>query len=125
VTGEFASIEGDEVLLRQAFGNLLRNASEACAASDRPPLIEVSGTKAQDGTLRIVVADNGQGIDPARLDRIFQPFVTTKPQGTGLGLSVVQKIVVTHNGRVAASNRTDGGAAFEVVLPTEQPSHPG
>ena len=69
------------------------------------------------GALRITVRDNGPGISQAAASRIFRPFFTTKAKGTGLGLALVQKIVVTHNGRVSASNADDGGALFAVSLP--------
>jgi signal transduction histidine kinase len=67
---------------------------------------------------RITVQDNGPGIDPAAGDRIFRPFFTTKGSGTGLGLALTLKIIVTHNGRIAAGTAARlGGASFEVTLP--------
>jgi signal transduction histidine kinase len=66
---------------------------------------------------RISVADNGPGIDPEAISKIFMPFYTTKPEGTGLGLAVVQKIVVQHGGSVEVRNQPEGGAEFIVWLP--------
>jgi PAS domain S-box-containing protein len=119
VVGDFPEIEGDEVLLRQAFSNLARNALEACAGAEVPPRVSIEGLLDPDHrTVRIRVADNGPGIDPAIRDRVFRPFFTTRRDGTGLGLALVQKIVVTHNGRVAVSASPAGGAALDVTLPT-------
>ena len=120
VRGEFAKVEGDEVLLRQAFSNLCRNALEACAGADIPPHVIIEGfaDRAQ-GTLRINVIDNGPGIDAALVPRMFRPFFTTKPRGTGLGLALVQKIVVTHNGRVTAATDEAGGGRLTVTLPLQ------
>jgi two-component system, NtrC family, sensor histidine kinase PilS len=116
VNGDFATIDGDEVLLRQALSNLARNACEACAEAGVPPQIAIAG--AIDGrSQRITVSDNGPGIDPAQRERIFRPFVTTKREGTGLGLALVQKIIVTHNGRVHVADAPGGGTVFHVVLP--------
>jgi signal transduction histidine kinase len=118
IGGDFGAVEGDDVLLRQAFDNLCRNAVEACLATGRPPIVTVEGrTLAADQELVVSVTDEGPGIDPSVLTRVFQPFVTTRSRGTGLGLALVQKIVVTHNGRVSAMNRPEGGAVFEVRLP--------
>jgi len=118
VSGTFPELQGDEVLLRQAFSNLGRNALEACAAADAAPAITISGrVDPAARAVRIRVTDNGPGVDAALRDRIFRPFFTTKREGTGLGLALVQKIVVTHNGRVAAGNAPSGGAQFEVTLP--------
>jgi nitrogen fixation/metabolism regulation signal transduction histidine kinase len=118
VRGEFARVDGDEVLLRQAFSNLCRNAFEACSEAGLPPLIAIEGSVHPDqGWAKITVSDHGPGIDPTGLDRVFRPFFTTRRKGTGLGLALVQKIVVTHGGRVAASNDASGGARFQVVLP--------
>jgi len=121
VTGEFLEVEGDEVLLRQAFSNLCRNAVEACAGARGAPDVRVQGrVDAGRGEQVVVVSDNGPGIDAHVLPRIFQPFFTTRAGGTGLGLALVQKIVVTHNGRVTASSPAGAGAAFEIALPLAQ-----
>jgi len=122
-TGEFPSIEGDEPLLRQAISNLVRNAAEAVPAS--PPAgqnanVAVTGQPddhAGRPGLRISFADSGPGIAREDLPRLFLPFFTTKPGGTGLGLALVQKIVVHHGGTVTARNRPQGGAEFIVWLP--------
>lgn len=117
VTGSFGEVEGDEILLRQAFSNLCRNAVEACADAGVPPSITIDGVpEPAQSVLRITVTDNGQGIDPGLAQRIFQPFFTTKAHGTGLGLALVQKIIVTHNGRVTAASGPVGGRIV-VTLP--------
>ncbi len=118
IEGEFDIVLGDEVLLRQAFSNLCRNALEACVESGRAPQVMLAGSlDPQASLLRISVTDNGPGIDPSLGDRVFQPFVTGRTRGTGLGLALVQKIVVTHNGRVSAGRSDAGGATFQVTLP--------
>jgi signal transduction histidine kinase len=116
VRGVFGMVEGDDVLLRQAFLNLLRNALEACVQSGVTPKIVVEGT-IDGGLARVTVHDNGPGIPEDQRDRVFRPFFTTKPSGTGLGLALVQKIVVTHNGRVTVSASPVGGACLQVTLP--------
>jgi signal transduction histidine kinase len=119
VRGEFGQVDADDVLLRQAFSNLLRNAIEACQPSRVVPHVTVEGAL-DGGQVRVSVHDNGPGVDPASRDRIFRPFFTTKKTGTGLGLALVQKIVVTHNGRVTAGSSPSGGACFQVTLPLAQ-----
>ena len=118
VTGEFATVEGDDVLLRQAFSNLLRNAIEACSAARVPPLVSIdSAIDRVAGVSALSFCDNGPGFRESERERVFHPFFTTKALGTGLGLALVQKIVVTHNGRVIAENRPNGGGRVKVVLP--------
>jgi PAS domain S-box-containing protein len=118
VAGEYGEVEGDEILLRQAFSNLCRNALEACIDAKVPPRISIEGARDRaQGMLRIAVTDNGPGVDPAVAPRMFRPFFTTKARGTGLGLALVQKIVVTHNGRVSGGNVDGGGARLVVILP--------
>ena len=116
--GEFGRIEGDEVLLRQMLGNLIRNGVEASQGCDQQPAVLVEGeSDTTEGTSILAVHDNGPGIDPAVRARVFRPFFTTKSQGTGLGLAIVQKVVVTHNGRIAIGVSPLGGATFEITFP--------
>jgi signal transduction histidine kinase len=119
VRGEFGVVEGDEVLLRQAFSNLLRNALEASIGGPVPPRIVIQSDLDPAAKLsRLAVNDNGPGIAPALRERVFTPFFTLKRNGTGLGLALVQKIIVFHNGRVAVGTSPDGGASLQITLPT-------
>ena len=114
--GTFATVNGDDVLLRQAFSNLVRNSLEACAGNHTAPAIVVSGD-VKGGDVYVTVDDNGPGLAPAAVSRLFQPFATTKAAGTGLGLAIVQKVIVSHNGVVVAGSSPSGGARFQVRLP--------
>jgi PAS domain S-box-containing protein len=118
--GTFGDAGGDEGLLRQALLNLARNAAEACAISDGGGRVVVRGDiihGEEAGFQRISVSDNGPGIPANIFPRLFRPFFTTKAKGTGLGLAVVQKIIVQHGGQVEVRNRPEGGAEFIVTLP--------
>jgi PAS domain S-box-containing protein len=109
-------LEGDEHLLRKAFSNLVVNAIESLAeakTTDGEVRVELA---TREGLAVTRVRDNGPGVPETERDRIFTPFYTGKADGTGLGLSVVQKIVVSHNGTVELEN-TDCGASFVVSLP--------
>lgn len=117
--GDFGVVDGDEVLLRQVFGNLVRNAAEACESGPEPPRIVISG-HVDGGQCRVTVDDNGPGIPEGSRERVFQPFFTSRSRGTGLGLAIVQKIVVTHNGRVSAGASPLGGASIQLVWPRAQ-----
>jgi PAS domain S-box-containing protein len=117
--GEFGVVDGDEVLLRQAFSNVLRNALDACTAASAPPAIVIqSEVDRAARTSKIAVNDNGPGIPPAQRERVFRPFFTSKRNGTGLGLALVQKIIVFHNGRIAIGSSASGGASLQITLPT-------
>lgn len=118
--GSFQEVAGDESLLRQAVLNLARNAAEACAGAANGGRVLLRGEVVcaeSSGLQRVTVFDNGPGIPQAVASRLFRPFFTTKSNGTGLGLAVVQKIIVQHGGQVEARNRPEGGAAFIVTLP--------
>jgi PAS domain S-box-containing protein len=118
--GSFGSVAGDEGLLRQALLNLARNAAEACesAAGGGNVIVRGEVLRGDESALqRITILDNGAGIPEGSLGKLFRPFYTTKAHGTGLGLAVVQKIIVQHGGQVEARNRAEGGAAFMVTLP--------
>jgi signal transduction histidine kinase len=119
VDGAFADVMGDEVLLRQVVGNLVRNAADACEGAGVVPDIRIRGwVDVAHQSCRVSVEDNGPGIPPAARERIFQPFFTTRSQGTGLGLAIVQKIVVMHNGRVTVADARGGGASIQISIPT-------
>jgi signal transduction histidine kinase len=119
VRGDFGVVDGDEILLRQAFSNLLRNALEACTGRAEPPRIVIqSEIDAAQKMSRIAVSDNGPGIAPALRERVFRPFFTSKRSGTGLGLALVQKIIVFHNGRVMVGSSASGGASLQITLPS-------
>ncbi len=118
--GSFGSVAGDEGLLRQALLNLARNAAEACASAEGGGKVLLKGEMVrgeESGLQRITILDNGTGIPEGSRGKLFRPFYTTKAHGTGLGLAVVQKIIVQHGGHVEARNRAEGGAAFMVTLP--------
>ena len=118
--GHFSDVSGDDALLRQAILNLARNAAEAAADNSGGGRVIIRGEIEQSGGMqgqRISVSDNGPGIPGDALTKIFMPFYTTKTNGTGLGLAVVQKIIVQHGGTIEARNQTHGGAEFIVWLP--------
>jgi signal transduction histidine kinase len=118
VDGTYGDVQGDEVLLRQVFGNLVRNAVQACEGAGVVPIVTVHGDIDREPLrCRVVVDDNGPGIPEAARERIFQPFFTTRSGGSGLGLAIVQKIVVMHNGRVTADTGSRGGARLQLTLP--------
>jgi C4-dicarboxylate-specific signal transduction histidine kinase len=105
----------DRIQIQQVLINLMRNALEALAGSDRRTL-EVR-TRLLDGeTVEIVVADSGPGLTRSVADRLFEPFVSTKRNGMGLGLSICRSIVEAHGGQLRASSGPDGGAVFRFTV---------
>jgi nitrogen fixation/metabolism regulation signal transduction histidine kinase len=118
------SIEADAVRLRQLLHNLIRNACEALENTPEPRVTistRLRGAGA-GGLAEIRVEDNGPGINLELLERIFEPYVTSKTRGTGLGLAIVRRLVEEHGGNVAAENPAGGGACVIVTLPVSQAS---
>ena len=109
-------ISGDPVQIQQVLLNLLVNACDAMAERPRPRTLTVR-TFRHDGAIWTEIEDHGNGIPEADLERIFDPFVTTKQLGTGLGLSVCRTLVKSHGGRIWARNNPAGGATLTVTLP--------
>ena len=124
---DLPKIMGDATQLRQVVHNLLQNAQDATSElnGERAPQIDVHTESKRysdaDGATRIAVSlsitDNGPGFDSKVMARAFEPYVTSKPRGTGLGLPVVKKIVEEHGGRIELQNRKDGpGARVSILL---------
>jgi len=108
-------VDGDPVQLRQVFVNLLSNAVEATSPSGE---IHVHGSRI-GGDVAIAVEDSGPGVDAVIARRLFEPLITTKDKGVGLGLALVKRIVERHGGTIAYEARNGGGARFIVRFPIE------
>jgi PAS domain S-box-containing protein len=116
---EIPEVAGDRVQLQQVILNLVMNAMEAMdAVADRPRVLKItSGTHNSSGVL-ITVEDSGTGIDPKKLENIFEPFYTTKSYGMGMGLLICRSIIEAHGGRLSASQGKPHGLALQIALPT-------
>ena len=105
----------DKVQIQQVLLNLMRNALEAMDDSDRRELV-IATAPAVDGMLAVNIADTGSGIAPEIAAQLFQPFVTTKRQGMGIGLSISRAIIESHSGQIAAEPNPGGGTVFRFTL---------
>ncbi|HEY2619274.1 MAG TPA: PAS domain S-box protein [Acetobacteraceae bacterium] len=106
----------DRIQIGQVIINLVRNAVEAMEASQTRTL--TVSTRAAEGSVQIAVADTGPGIAPEVAERLFQPFITSKATGLGLGLSICRELVEAHQGRLAVTPGATGGTVFVITLPT-------
>jgi PAS domain S-box-containing protein len=122
---EHASVRGDRVQLQQVILNLILNAVEAMSSVEvgARELSLSSEPSATDG-VRVVVRDSGTGVSPEHLDRIFEPFYTTKTSGIGMGLSICRSIIDAHGGRLWTEPNRPRGAAFQFTLPAVDESPP-
>jgi two-component system, LuxR family, sensor kinase FixL len=114
-------LRGDAVQLQQVLVNLLLNALDAvhdCRAEDRRVCVAVSAA-ADRGKVCIDVRDGGPGVDADQFGTLFKPFVTSKPQGLGLGLTISRTIVMAHGGQLWAERNADRGMTFRIELPAE------
>lgn len=111
-------VRADRIQIQQVLLNLIRNACEA--ADGGPCRIGISGT-ASDAHFELSVTDNGPGIPAAVLPDIFEAFVSNKPDGVGIGLSISRTIVEAHGGRIRATNLPEGGTTFSFSLPLAKP----
>ncbi|WP_075643409.1 PAS domain-containing sensor histidine kinase [Paraburkholderia ginsengiterrae] len=119
------SVRGDKVQLQQVLLNLMLNALDAVqdrTAADR--LVAVQARVDTGGAVCLCVRDHGRGLTVDQMDKIFQPFFTSKPHGLGLGLSISRSIVGAHGGRIWAENNAEGGASFYVSLPAGNAAGP-
>ena len=106
----------DKIQIQQVIVNLMRNAIEAMETSERRELTIAS--EMEEGTrVWVSIVDTGPGIAPEIADRLFQPFVTTKSQGMGVGLSICRSIIEGHGGRLEVEANPEGGTIFRFSLP--------
>ena len=110
----------DKVQIQQVLLNLLRNAIEAMQDSARRAIV-VASAPAADGMVRVSVADSGPGMAPEVMAKLFQPFVTTKSQGMGIGLSISRTIIAAHGGEITAEANPAGGTVFRFTVPGAEP----
>ncbi len=110
-------IVGDPQQLQQVFLNLLLNAADSVPEGGTINVKTLHDSQAK--TVAIVLRDTGKGIPPELMEKIFQPFFTTKGKGTGLGLAVSKRIVEEHGGSITVSNNVSGGVTFSITLPVK------
>lgn len=111
-------VHANRVQLQQVFLNLVMNALEAMdSVADRARILRVSSKKAASGNVIVSIEDSGPGIDPEDQDRIFDPFITSKPKGMGVGLSICRSIVEDHGGSLSVEAASPCGSVFRVALP--------
>jgi C4-dicarboxylate-specific signal transduction histidine kinase len=111
------NVFADRVQLQQVLLNLLLNACDAMAGdASAGKLVTIVTAETKTGDVELWVADQGTGIAPDEMDRVFEPFVTSKPHGLGLGLAICRSIVTAHGGKLWADNNGDGGATFHLML---------
>ncbi|MEW6584227.1 MAG: ATP-binding protein [Nitrospirota bacterium] len=113
---ELPSFKGDEVLLRQAFANLIQNSVEAMPQGGNLSIRAFQTTDSGGDFLSICVSDTGHGVPEELKNKIFLPFFTSKEKGTGLGLAIVHKIIITHGGSISFES-TPKGTTFKIRLP--------
>jgi two-component system sensor kinase FixL len=106
----------DRIQIQQVLLNLIRNAIEAMQDAPRRELVIATATRGEDGLIEVSVSDTGTGLAPEVARQLFQPFVTTKKHGMGVGLSICRTIVEAHGGRIAANSEPGRGTTFSFTL---------
>ena len=113
-------LQGDRVQLKQVILNLIINAVQAMSSvSEGSRELLISTGRAERDGVFVAVRDTGPGLAPAVLERLFEPFYTTKPSGLGLGLSICRSIIEAHGGQLSASANVPRGAVFIFTVPAD------
>jgi PAS domain S-box-containing protein len=114
------AVQGDRVQLQQVVLNLVLNAVEAMSSVEGVRKLSINTEQDKAGGILVAVRDSGPGIDPERLDRVFEPFYTTKTSGVGMGLSICRSIIGAHGGRLWAEANQVRGTVFQFTVPAAQ-----
>jgi NO-binding membrane sensor protein with MHYT domain len=116
-------VMGDRVQLQQVMMNLITNSIDAMKDVDGTRELAIESRRAEHEQLMVCVSDTGVGLPPQQADQIFYAFFTTKPHGTGMGLSISRSIVESHSGRLWAADNSPRGATFHISLPITVEAH--
>jgi len=116
-------VVGDRLQLQQVLMNLMVNSVDAMRDIDGTRQLIIRSQQAEDGQLLVSVSDTGVGLPPQQAEQIFNPFFTTKPQGTGMGLRISRSIMESHGGRLWAATNSSQGATFYLTLPAKTDGH--
>jgi PAS domain S-box-containing protein len=120
---DLPQIMADRVGLQQVLMNLMLNGVEAMKDMTAPGTLTIVSGRNEDGQLAVSILDTGVGVSPEQIDKIFSAFVTSKAQGTGMGLPISRSIIESHGGRLWATPNTGPGATFQFALPIESSAH--
>jgi PAS domain S-box-containing protein len=127
IYGDFSldvpSIMADRVQLQQVLMNLMLNSIEAMKSMNTPGKLTIKSQQDDSGQLLISVMDTGVGVPPEKIEQIFNPFFTSKPEGTGMGLAISRSIIESHGGRLWATPNAGPGATLHFTLPTRRNAH--
>ena len=119
LSSDVGPVKGDSVQLQQVILNLMLNAFSAMSGTglDGARRLVVRTKSLDESNVLVEVQDSGTGIAAEKLESIFDPFVTSKPEGLGMGLSICRSIIERHGGTISAANNPDRGATFSITLP--------
>jgi signal transduction histidine kinase len=121
--GGMAPVVGDRVQLQQVLVNLVLNAVEAISSvEDGVRELSIRTAPSEKGGIRLAVHDSGPGIEPENLERVFEPFYTTRTSGIGMGLAICRSIINGHGGRLWVAPNEPRGAVFQFTLPAPEDS---
>jgi PAS domain S-box-containing protein len=120
---DLPEVMGDRVQLQQVLMNLIINSIEAMKGANGKREMVIKSQRPKDGRLLVSVSDTGVGLPPQKASQIFNAFFTTKPDGTGMGLSISRSIIESHGGRLWATENSGRGATFHLTLPTNIEAH--
>jgi signal transduction histidine kinase len=120
---ELPPMMADRLQLQQVLMNLMLNGIEAMKSMNTPGKLAIKSEQGDSGQLLISVMDTGVGVPAEKLDQIFNPFFTSKPEGTGMGLPISRSIIESHGGRLWADPNPESGSIFRFTLPIERTAH--